>query len=321
MKKFAKIALGGTFDRLHAGHRVLIETAVVNGDELVIGLTSDEYVSNKLLSELIEPFATRKKYLHNYINSLFPQASFEIIALDDVFGTTLSDREIEAVCVSEQTVEGAELINLERVKIGLKKIPVVVAQMIRDDDGEYISSSNIRSGKISREGRCYSRVFDRRLALNDKLKNKLKVIQGELVEIDQISDLRVKFGAKICVVGDQCMINFLKKHLGYDVGVVDGKIMREKHNFDFDFGDRNILKVDNPASVITRAMVNKLVMALKSPTVVMVSGEEDLAALVLLLLSPLESLIFYGQPGEGMVMMAVTEANKEKWHEILAKEC
>jgi uncharacterized protein (UPF0218 family) len=45
---------------------------------------------------------------------------------------------------------------------------------------------------------------------------------------------------------------------------------------------------------------------------VLIRGEEDLVTAVLLLLLPLQSLIYYGQPGEGMVEVVVSEELKEK---------
>ena len=43
--KYKKVATGGTFDHIHAGHRRLLEKSFEVGEEVVIGLTSDEFVA------------------------------------------------------------------------------------------------------------------------------------------------------------------------------------------------------------------------------------------------------------------------------------
>lgn len=47
MKKFHTVAIAGTFDRLHKGHRFFISQAFKFGRKVIIGLTSDKYVKKK----------------------------------------------------------------------------------------------------------------------------------------------------------------------------------------------------------------------------------------------------------------------------------
>jgi len=41
---FRRVATGGTFDHIHAGHRALLDKSFEVGDEVIVGLTSDEFV-------------------------------------------------------------------------------------------------------------------------------------------------------------------------------------------------------------------------------------------------------------------------------------
>ncbi|MDH5459907.1 MAG: adenylyltransferase/cytidyltransferase family protein, partial [Candidatus Bathyarchaeota archaeon] len=43
-KKFGTVAVGGTFDEFHRGHRVLLMKAFEVGEQVLIGLCSDEFV-------------------------------------------------------------------------------------------------------------------------------------------------------------------------------------------------------------------------------------------------------------------------------------
>jgi hypothetical protein len=56
--RFYSAALGGTFDRLHAGHELLLETALKvlrPGGQLIIGVTTEQLLLNKVLAEVSFP--------------------------------------------------------------------------------------------------------------------------------------------------------------------------------------------------------------------------------------------------------------------------
>ena len=46
MKKYARIAVGGTFDILHKGHEKLINETFKLADEVFVGLTSNKFANN-----------------------------------------------------------------------------------------------------------------------------------------------------------------------------------------------------------------------------------------------------------------------------------
>ena len=47
MARFRAVATGGTFDEIHAGHVALLARAFQEGDRVIIGVTSDEFVKGK----------------------------------------------------------------------------------------------------------------------------------------------------------------------------------------------------------------------------------------------------------------------------------
>ena len=61
MRKFKKVAVGGTFDQLHKGHKNLIEKALELGDRLVLGLTTDKMAKNKLKLHEVAQFEERRE--------------------------------------------------------------------------------------------------------------------------------------------------------------------------------------------------------------------------------------------------------------------
>ena len=142
--KFRKVAVGGTFDGLHRGHRILLDKAFKVGETVLVGLTGDAFAGKECGS-----FLDRKKRLMDYLVG----RRYEIVELRDPYGPAIHDAELEAIVVSEETRRRAEEINKIRAKRGLEPLRVVVAPMVLAADGKPISSTRIRKGEIDPEGR------------------------------------------------------------------------------------------------------------------------------------------------------------------------
>jgi uncharacterized protein (UPF0218 family) len=74
------------------------------------------------------------------------------------------------------------------------------------------------------------------------------------------------------------------------------------------------LVVPNPAGEVTEEAYETLKQVLReeTPTVIRVEGEEDLLTLPLILLAPIGSIIAYGQPHVGLVVIQVTLASRNE---------
>ena len=151
-RRYKKVALGGTFDRLHKGHMRLIEKALAIGDSIIIGLTTDEMLKDYLKMHIVAEYEKRRKELTYFLERKHVLKRITIVPLNDPYGPTLHDGEIEAIVVSRETVGRAEEINNLRVKKGLKPLDIVVINMIRAEDFIPISTTRIRKGEIDREG-------------------------------------------------------------------------------------------------------------------------------------------------------------------------
>lgn len=74
----------GTFDVVHIGHINLLRRARALGDRLIVGLSTDEFNSNKHKSALLN-YANRKAVLEaiRYVDLVIPEATWEQ-KVDDV---------------------------------------------------------------------------------------------------------------------------------------------------------------------------------------------------------------------------------------------
>ena len=114
--------VGGTFDPLHDGHKVLLDRSFEiarSQGHVVIGLTTDSFASRKV--HPIRPFEVRKSELEQYINNRNFLTPFIVEPLQDRFGSAL-DADFDAIIVSEETLPVAVEINKLRRGQGRKKL-------------------------------------------------------------------------------------------------------------------------------------------------------------------------------------------------------
>jgi len=146
-KSYKKVAVGGTFDKFHYGHRRLIDIAFEIGTYVVIGVTSNEFGGIK---GRIEPCNVRMSNLRSLLEK--KHQNYDIQQLNDPYGTTIIDQTIDAIVVSEETEPTAFKINKIRKEKNMKPLDIVTIGMVLADDGIPISSTRIRKGEIDKMG-------------------------------------------------------------------------------------------------------------------------------------------------------------------------
>lgn len=145
-----RVVVGGTFNVIHKGHRKLLETAFSVGEEVVVGIASDDF-ANRFRHVKTRHYVERKKDVEAYLSS-FPKP-FTIVEINDIYGDATTDARMDALVVSEETLLRAEEINAIRYKKGLDKLVIVVVPIVAADDGRAISGERISQGDIDAEGR------------------------------------------------------------------------------------------------------------------------------------------------------------------------
>jgi len=125
---------------------------------------------------------------------------------------------------------------------------------------------------------------------------------------------------KVITVGDVVTYSAKKYKLPLSVAIIDLKTMRKDSDVHISYtGNETIIKTDNPAGTITYDAWKAVEDAMKKKreVIILVNGEEDLLTLPAIYLAPEGSIIIYGQPHEGIVVVKSDQNTKKKVKEIL----
>jgi pantetheine-phosphate adenylyltransferase len=146
-----KICVGGTFNYLHKGHKLLLkkafESAGKNG-EVFIGLSAGNLVRNK---KSTKTFETRKKNLEKYLIELGYKNNSTIVPINSKFGLTLVE-DFDAIIISPETEKIAIQINKERISKNKKQLKIIKVPFVLAEDGKPISSTRINNKEIDENG-------------------------------------------------------------------------------------------------------------------------------------------------------------------------
>jgi GTP-dependent dephospho-CoA kinase len=146
-----------------------------------------------------------------------------------------------------------------------------------------------------------------------------KVYSGEESKGEEFKQL--VFGSPMTItVGDRVTDTLGELGRTPDLQVVDGierRMKREASKVPF----ARLIKVKNPAGSITAETIAGMRKAFvgKKPVRVQVDGEEDLVAMLAIAMAPVSAMVFYGQPGVGVVAVKANAISKARNRAILAE--
>lgn len=146
-----RVAMGGTFDILHDGHKALLEAAfALRPETVLIGLTTDRFARESRAD--VHPYAVRERNLARHLRSRGLRA-FTIEPIDDAFGPADDLPDLDALVVSAERAPVGKALNDARAEKGLRPLEVRPVPMVLAEDGLPIQSRRIRAGTIDAHGR------------------------------------------------------------------------------------------------------------------------------------------------------------------------
>ena len=161
------------------------------------------------------------------------------------------------------------------------------------------------------------------MQLPDDLRDQLKNPLGNLISDNDPNKENIikKISAEstIITVGDRTTENMLQLGLKPQVQIIDGLEKRNQRIVLTDDTVNTNLSCKNPPGEITEESIQVIQKAFscESPVRITVDGEEDLLVIPVCIHAPKNSIVMYGQPNEGLVIIRVTPEIKAKVQKIL----
>jgi len=146
----SRVAVGGTFNPLHDGHKALLIRAyqLSKGDEVLIGITSNAMAEKKYHG--VEDWDARRHEVMSFMQDTLGATPLTV-RLDDPFGLTI-DEDFDYLVVSPETEPTAHLINTRRAEQGKQPIHIELVEYVLAGDGRPISSTRVLRGEIDIHG-------------------------------------------------------------------------------------------------------------------------------------------------------------------------
>ena len=161
------------------------------------------------------------------------------------------------------------------------------------------------------------------MQLPDDLRDQLKNPLGNLIkDNDPNRENIIKKNSTesiIITVGDRTTENMLQLGLKPQVQIIDGLEKRDQCLVPADDTVNTKLSCRNPPGEITEESIQVIQKAFscEPPVRITVDGEEDLLVIPVCIYAPENSVVMYGQPNEGLVIVHITPEIQAKVQKLL----
>lgn len=182
------VIVGGTFDHLHLGHKLLLTALALTleppseADQshqrlLTVGVTGDALLKNKKYAEFLESWDARFQSTAAFLRAVMdfspnhiprierttapgpngnfvvmeiqPNLSFKFVEIWDPFGPTITEESLTALVVSKETASGGAAVNDERSKKGWKSLAIFEVDVLQTAEATDVTDANNFESKIS----------------------------------------------------------------------------------------------------------------------------------------------------------------------------
>jgi len=128
---FPHVSVGGTFDRLHGGHRLLLTVAaLVASSVLFVGVSGDALLQGKRHAALVQPFAAREAAARAFLTAVRPGLRIESSELSEAAPKAATMAAMQCCVVSRETAQGGAALQQARATRGLPPLTLLVVDLV-----------------------------------------------------------------------------------------------------------------------------------------------------------------------------------------------
>jgi len=159
--------------------------------------------------------------------------------------------------------------------------------------------------------------------LPENLREQLKIPLGILLPENQTTKENIlkhtSSASFIITVGDATTEKMLKFDIIPSLQIIDSQEKRSKREPPSAAKVESSISCDNPPGEISTQSIDAIKNAfkLKPPVRIIINGEEDLLVIPVCLYAPENSVVMYGQPNEGLVIVSINQDIRKKTQLIL----
>ncbi|THD24454.1 Phosphopantetheine adenylyltransferase / dephospho-CoA kinase [Fasciola hepatica] len=131
---FSHVCLGGTFDRLHNGHKILLSIGgLLATDQLLVGITTAAMLRRKQLAPLILSWDRRSEEVECFLRDIgLDKSRFCVVELNDAFGPPAVRSEFQCIVTSDEVVKTCKQLNKIRQAKGFQSLAIEKIDFVND---------------------------------------------------------------------------------------------------------------------------------------------------------------------------------------------
>ena len=158
--------------------------------------------------------------------------------------------------------------------------------------------------------------------LPENIRNQLKIPLGDLIKDVNKENILSKISSEsiVITVGDKTTENMIHLGIRPQIQIIDGLEKRNQCIMPADDTVNTNISCRNPPGEITEESIQTIQKAFscERPVRIIVKGEEDLLVIPACIFAPENSVVMYGQPNEGLVIVRVTPEIRSKVQKIVS---